>query len=101
KVAIEHDDVVGGKVQLGDRVEPVVGHVDGHALVAQALGDVVGQPRHVLGDEDPHEPTPAGSRARVAPPSSISTLSPPPDRARSSSPPPCASATAATIERPR
>ena len=39
----------------------VVGDVDGHALVAQALGDVVGQPPDVLGDQDPHRPArPAG-----------------------------------------
>jgi hypothetical protein len=80
KVPVEDEHVVGDEVQLRDRVESVVRDVDGHALVAETLGDVVRQPRHVLHDKDPHERTLAGWRARVAPASSISTRSPPSGR---------------------
>ena len=54
QVPVQYDDVVAVDVQLGGGVEPGVGDVDGHALVSQALGDVVGQSPHVFGDQHPH-----------------------------------------------
>jgi hypothetical protein len=38
QVAVEHDDVVGGEVELGRGGQAVVRDVDGHPAVAQALG---------------------------------------------------------------
>ena len=62
EVAVQHDHVVGVEVELGSAGESVVGDVDGHALVAQALGDQVRELRLVLDDQDPH----AGTGARRA-----------------------------------
>ena len=45
EVAVQDDDVVGVEVELRGGVEAVVGDVDGHALVAQAFGDRVGELR--------------------------------------------------------
>ena len=59
EVAVEKDDVVGVEVDLRDSFEAVVGDVDGHALIAQALGDPVGVAGHVLDDKDPHLMVPA------------------------------------------
>ena len=65
QVAVEHDDVVAVELQLGGGVEPVVGDVDGHALVSQALGDVVGEPPRVFDDQHPHR-DPRSARETVA-----------------------------------
>jgi hypothetical protein len=54
QVSVQYDDVVAVDVQLGGGVEPGVGDVDGHALVSEALGDVVGQSPHVFDDQHPH-----------------------------------------------
>ena len=100
EVAVEQHDVIGGQVDLCDRLVAVVGDVDGHALVAQALGDPVGVAGNVLDDQDPHLVAPASCWI-AAPGSVIWTRSPPSGRACSSRLPSCAAATAATIERPR
>lgn len=42
-VAVEDDDLVRAEVELGGRLPPVVGDVDGHALVAEPFGDAVGE----------------------------------------------------------
>ena len=39
---VQHEHVVGIEIDLGGRLQTVVGDVHGHTLVAQALGDVVG-----------------------------------------------------------
>src|SRR5712691_9418845 len=59
QVAVQDEHVVGVQVQLGGGVGAVVGDVGGDALVTQALGDVVGQPPDILGDQDPHRAPPA------------------------------------------
>ena len=100
EVAVEHDYVVGVEVEPGGAGEPVVGDVDGHALVAEALADQVRELRLVLDDQDPHAGTGVGGRrcgGRQGDLHAQSSLR----AARSSSAPPCASATAATIDSPR
>ena len=100
EVAVEHDDVVGVEVEFGGAGESVVGDVDGHALVAQPLGDQVRELRLVLDDQNPHAGTGVAVGVGMAAGSVICTRRPPCGRAWSSSSPPCASATAATIDRP-
>jgi hypothetical protein len=59
QVTVEHQHVVVVQVELEGGVHAVIGDVDGHALIAQAFGDIVGQPLDILGDQDPHRPDPA------------------------------------------
>ena len=99
EVAVEHDYVVGVEVEPGGAGKPVISDVDGHALVAEALGDQVRELRLVLDDKNPHADR-GFAAAGVAAGSVICTRSPPCGRAWSSSAPPCASATAATIDSP-
>jgi hypothetical protein len=54
QVPVQYDDLITVEVQLGGGVQPVISDVDSHALVSQALGDVVGQSPHVLDDQHPH-----------------------------------------------
>jgi hypothetical protein len=59
QVTVEDDHVVGVDVELGRGLEPVVGCVHGHALVAQAFDQDVGERACVLDHQDPHAETPA------------------------------------------
>ena len=59
QVAVEHDDVIGVEAELGRRLQPVMRGVDGHALVAQALDQHVGERPGVLDHQDPHAVHPA------------------------------------------
>ena len=101
QVAVEDDHVVAVEVELGRRLQAVVRGVDRHALVAQALDQHVGERPGVLDHQHPHAGTPdhgprpgGGGRSTLA-------RSPPPGLASRSSRPSCASAIAATIDRPR
>jgi hypothetical protein len=76
EVAVEHDDVVGVEAEAGGAGEPVVGDVDGHALIAQAFGDQIRELRLVLDDQDPHART-AITGAGVVDGRVISTRRPP------------------------
>ena len=55
QVTVQDDDVVGVQQRLLDGGRAVVGHVRADALVAQAVGDVVGQFGLILDHEHPHE----------------------------------------------
>jgi hypothetical protein len=54
QVAVEHDDVVRGERGDLHRRPAVVGDVDRHALVSQALRDAVGQHLLILDHQYPH-----------------------------------------------
>ena len=99
QVAVEHHHVVGVELELGRGLQPVVGGIDGHALVAQALDQHVGQRPGVLHHQDPHAGTPAGT-ASVASGSVMATRRPPPGLACRSRVPRWAEAMAATIDSP-
>ena len=105
QVPVEDDHIVGVDVELGRGFQPVAGDVHCHALVAQALGQYVGEGPRVLGHQHSHSATPARgvvvAAAGAASGSPMAARRPPSGRARRSSVPPCASAMAATIESPR
>ena len=67
QVPVQDEHVVVVEVELEGGVHAVVGDVDGHALITQALGDVVGQPPDILGDQDPHRAAPARPAGLVGP----------------------------------
>jgi hypothetical protein len=54
QVTVEDDDVVGVQQRLLDGGRAVVGDIRADALVAQAVGDVVGQFGLILDHEHPH-----------------------------------------------
>ena len=54
QVTVQDDDIVGVQQRLLDGGRAVVGHVRADALVAQAVGDVVGQFGLILDHEHPH-----------------------------------------------
>jgi len=56
QVAVQHHDVVVVDRQPLERGVAVVGHVHGHRLSAQPLGDGVGQQPFVLDNQDAHRP---------------------------------------------
>ena len=61
EVAVEDDHVIVVDVHLSGGVHAVVGDIDSYAVIAQSLGDIVGQPPDVLHDEHPHAGTPAAA----------------------------------------
>jgi len=83
QVPVEDDDVVGTEIELGGRLQPVVGHVHRHALIAQALDQDLGERPGVLDDQHSHAGTPASGadRRAAADGSSTRTRSPPPSLA--------------------
>src|SRR6516165_5064243 len=105
QVAVEDDDVIGVDVELGRRVPAFVRHINGHAVIPQALGDAIGQALCVLDDQHPHagarRGTGAPASAGTARGSSMITWKPPVVGAYSCSLPPWISAMAATIDSPR
>ena len=54
--AVEHDDVVAGERGYLHRGRAVVGHVHGHALVAQAFRYAVGEHLLILHNQHSHDP---------------------------------------------
>jgi len=79
QVPVEHDDIVGTEVELGGRLQPVVGHVHRHALIAQALDQDLGQRPGVLDDQHSHAGTPAfGAGGRAAADGSWTQMRSPP-----------------------
>ena len=54
QVTVQDHDVVGAQQRLLDGGRAVVGHVRADALIAQAVGDVVGQFGLILDHEHPH-----------------------------------------------
>src|ERR1039457_6749201 len=102
KVTVEDNDVVAVHVELGRGFQAVVGDVDGHGLVSQALRDVICEAPYILDYEHSHRrtPFPAGPADGVACGSSMTTRRPPWGRARTASVPRCAGAIVATIESP-
>jgi hypothetical protein len=99
EVSVEDDDVVLVQVEFGRGDEAVVGDIDGHGLVPESLGDVVGETSHVFDNENSHPAAPVLDGA-VARGSSTITVKPPAGPAWRSSVPRCAVAIAATIARP-
>ncbi len=81
QIAVENHDLVVVSIQLGGGIESVVRDVDGETLVAQALGDVVGQTMHVFDDQESHVAAAAVSAGRLATGTVIVTRSPPCGRA--------------------
>ena len=86
EVAVEHDDVVRVDVQLGRRLQSVIGHVDGHSLVSEPLRYDISQRPRVLDDQDSHARAPTAWRTGSG--SSTTAHRPPVLRAWSSSVPP-------------
>src|SRR6202034_2856027 len=105
QVPVQYDYVVGIEAELEGGVGAVVGDVGRDALVAQALGDIVGQPPDVLGDQHPHRAPPATASCAVglavpAAGRSMTALRPPSGRACRRSVPPCAAAIAWVMDSP-
>ena len=67
QVAVQDEHVVGVQVQLDGGVRAIVGDIGGDALITQALGDVIGQPPGILGDQDPHRAPPAAASWAAGP----------------------------------
>jgi hypothetical protein len=59
EVAVEDDHVVAVEVKLCCCLEAVVGDIDGHALVLEAVDDRVGEGAGVFDDEHSHACAPA------------------------------------------
>jgi hypothetical protein len=57
EVAVEDDDIVTIDGHARQRLDPVEGQVDGHALPAQPLGERGRQPRVIFHNQHPHRCT--------------------------------------------
>ena len=66
EVAVEDHHVVPVGAGLVQTVQAVGGHIDRHALVAQAVRDPIGQQRLVLDQQHPHPEPPTRSLAARA-----------------------------------